>query len=261
MTEPYPYILGLDGCSIQASTRINWKRVRESGIEFAYWKASQYSSWADQTFWQEQQAATAEGVAFGAYHFCAQNAENKPDTPELQAQHFHDACSGYGSSPGELPPMIDWEYCGELCLSTGHKHSVEWLVRFTRKAQELWYPNNDRRIVVYTYPYFAQQHQPFLKDADELRSFPLCLASYKSRGKELLGWRPWEEGRKFLHPIPLPWTEQQALLHQYSGNGGERVPGIHGDVDREVFYGTRGEFQDFLGLKREPSSFEGPVKE
>jgi hypothetical protein len=54
------------------------------------------------------------------------------------------------------------------------------------------------------------------------------------------GFAPW---------TPKPWTTW--TKHQYSGNGGYRVRGIAGDVDRDLFNGDLETFKAYVGLPNE----------
>ncbi len=351
--KPTGYIQGIDACSIQvAYGPIDYKKAAESGVQFVYWKSSQYSSTVDRTFDKNMEEAEKAGLATGAYHFCAQNKPGttaNEDTPERQMEFFYKSCGGMGSRDGELPPMLDWEFCSH----TDYKWCVDWIRRAFRHATKLWYPDNDTRVldgraprfpVIYTYPYYAQQHAKYLGPVQELAQGTLCFASYKAKwenGKSvLLPWDPEAEGLHYLHGIPRPWelsrggvwtsedtkgtdrsesernlqqhgeengsegaeggmgeaaeagegaagpsdsgnrigrklsfgsgpweawegyegyTRSRFWLHQYSGNNGKKVPGVIPDCDRQVFYGTAGDFAEFRGLVRPVSSAGGPT--
>lgn len=252
------YIDGIDLCSIQVARGMpDFRRVRDAGFEFAYVKSSQYSSTRDHQFDRIVEAATKAGLNCGAYHFCSQAATTDAGggwimtNPEEQMEFFYKASSGLGKNPGELPPMIDWEYCTKpsknLC--------VDWLVGAAAKAEKLWYPGNDskdafdqgkkpRYPVIYTFPWYAESHQPDLGNQALLKDFPLCFASYKSQGQKLLPWYP-KSGEAPLHKVPKPWDK--ALLVQYSGDNGLPVPGIDVTTDRQVFTGTGEDWELFLG--------------
>lgn len=244
------FLYGIDLCSLQGT--IDPQKIKDSGIRYAYVKSSQYSSTVDSTFHGYVSQLKSVGIAVGAYHFCFQGSD-----PEKQMEHFFRASEGLGKEVGELPPMIDWEFCKNDSAGNplSSKQCVEWLQAAVAKATKLWYPGNAERIlsgemprkpVVYTYPFYAEQHQPELELAEELGSYPLCYASYKSNGPELLPWDPLKEGKyKPIHKLPKPWKDW--TLWQYSGNKGMKVPGIGPDCDRQLFAGGEKEFLKFLG--------------
>ena len=236
-------INGIDISSIQGI--IDARAIRSAGFDFVYIKSSQYSRIGDASFSRNVDACRSAGLVVGAYHFCAQDTD-----PEKQMNFFYRMSEGLGSKSGELPPMIDWEFCTPSRYTDHPKHCVGWLEKAVKRATELWYPGNaslqlagrsPRLPTIYTFPVYAEVHQPMLGQS-ELGGYPLTYASYKV-GK----WLP-NRGQMPLHKLPNPF--QRALLWQYSGNGGYKVPGTAGDCDRQVFTGSSGEWKDFLGLER-----------
>lgn len=252
---------------------VDFSHVKRAGFRGVYIKSSQYSRTLDHRFGELRKRAEAEGLAVGAYHFCSQSSASTDGgvymmtDPQKQMEFFYEASGCVGSIPGDLPPMIDWEFC----TKPTSKECVAWLAAAAEAATKLWYPQNDsvkarnepsfieRLPVIYTYPDFSNRHQPELSGSG-VGKHPLCYASYKSKydpiekKSSLVPWYP-EEGQAPLHPIPQPWTK--ATLWQYSGNNGLPVTGVSGSCDRQLFLGTEGEWKDFLGLPRPKSFFEG----
>lgn len=223
----------IDACSLQLSQGpIDWEAVVLSGVEGVYWKSSQYSSTWDHTFDQQTELARKAGLRVGAYHFCSQ-ASNPYD----QMKFFHMASSGLGKDVGDLPPMLDWEFCSVLAPI----NCVTWLVEAYKACQRLWYPDTaerildgsgERKTLIYTYPDFSSRHQPYLAESG-IERVPLAIANYGV-----------EKGKPML---PKPWTDW--TIHQYVGNGG-RVDGIKPDCDRSVFNGDRQAWDAFCGINR-----------
>jgi len=255
MSASSPFIVpnrinGIDLCpTIQVN--VDFKKVKDHGFEFVYIKSSQYSKTSVGAFSKYLDRARDAGLRVGAYHFCSHDTE-----PEAQAQFFFRASGGLGSKSGELPPMVDWEFCTPSNYKPHPFHCVNWAERFMKTATELWYPDNENRIIkrlptLYTYPNYAKTHQPSLQ-ASVLGIYPLCYASYASKpdgkgGFKLIPWLP-NESQEALHKVPMPWAGNR--LWQYSGNNGLPVPGISGDCDRQLFNGSSGDWAEFLGLQR-----------
>lgn len=244
---------GLDLCSIQNRIPLDAVKIKEAGFQYVYIKASQYSSVRDLHYPGLVDKCREAGLSVGAYHFCSHDTD-----PEKQAEFFYKASAGLGSKSGELPPMVDWEFCTPSKYSAHPTHCVQWLERFLRTATGLWYPENAHRKlprfpVVYTYPTYAACHQPALGASLELGQCPLAFASYKP-GKWLPG-----ANQTAVHQVPKPWASN--TLWQYSGDGGLPVPGIVGDCDRQLFNGSSGDWDDFRGIARPVSEYVKDVIE
>lgn len=227
----------VDMCSLQDPERVDFNKMKDSGVRGVYLKASQYSQSTDPTFFIGCERATAAGLVVGAYHFayCGKDAYQ-------QMAFFYKACRGLGQNPGELPPMLDWEYAvnGESGLPIKKSDSVKWLVDGLAAMKQMWYPDNDRMPTVYSFPFFCDERQPWLEQQGEsLSKYPLTLAAYPH-----------------ILKIPKPWTK--VTIHQYIGNGG-KVPGVATDCDRDQFFGTDDEFRLFLGHRDEALVGSGPA--
>ncbi len=246
-------INGLDLCDIQDVTPINTKKLVDAGFDFVYVKSSQYSRIKNARYDSLVERLKDAGLKVGAYHFCSHDTD-----PVKQVQFFHRACGGLGSKPGELPPMLDWEYCTPRNYTPHPDHCVKWIETAAAEATRLWYPDNAYRVVprypvVYTYPNYSSSHQPALQ-ASQVGMYPLCYASYSSNYLKL----PPEDHVSY-HRVPLPWL--QPRLTQYSGDKGVPVPGIAGACDRQLFIGSSGDWAEFLGLERPVHITEGNVVE
>ncbi len=245
-------INGLDVSSMQG--RPNWKLVKEAGFDFVYIQSSRYSSTPELSFLAQSEGAREAGLLVGSYHFCSHDSD-----PIKQAGFYFRTSGGLGSKSGELPPMVDWEYCTTSKYPDHPKHCVTWIETFIGECQRLWYPDNanrlhKRHIVLYSYPNYCGSHQPALAASRVLGGYPLCYASYRQDGAV-----PLSTGDAVVHPLPKPWLGWS--LCQYSGNVGVPVPGIKGACDRQVFNGSSGEFALFCGIYRPVHSSEFEVIE
>lgn len=252
---------GLDLSSIQYSNThgaIDYKAVKDAGYDFVYIQSSRYSSTIDYPFDKMARGFNAAGVLVGAYHFCYQGSD-----PVRQMKFYHEASEGWGSSPGQLPPMIDWEHCHDLSSQA----CVDWLVTAAAECERLWYPHNSdlilagrkpRKPVIYTFPDFANnRHKDALEKALGLGAYPLAWAAYKSTTAY---WKP-EEGQEpeVLGPIyhmPKPWEQNRWTFWQYGYKGA--VPGINGDVDKDLFNGSTGDLLELAGVYKLHTPTEWP---
>ncbi len=234
-------INGLDLCSLQWP--VDYQKVKDAGFSFAYIKSSQYSRIMDYRFSAHMAGFKSVGMAVAPYHFCSHDTD-----PEEQAEFFYRASGGLGSKPGELPPMMDWEFCTPSKYPDHPQHCVTWIERFAARVTKLWYPDNSdlllagfpaRLPVLYTYPFYAAGHQPQLGGSG-LAKYPLCYASY-STGTAL------QPDRIPDHKLPSPWTTW--TICQHKGNDG-RVPGVKGACDMQVFNGNSADWAAFRGINR-----------
>jgi lysozyme len=93
---------GLDVSHYQG--RINWKKVAENNISFAYVKASEGSSIKDKKYTRNIKAARQSGIRVGPYHYFSLCVGGKE-----QAENFIMAAQKF---PNMLPPVVDIEYAG-----------------------------------------------------------------------------------------------------------------------------------------------------
>lgn len=94
--------------------------------------------------------------------------------------------------------------------------------------------------LVYLYPDFTRRRlMPALAKSAIFAKCALWMAQYYSTTV------PWLRPREYSVYTPAPWA--RVTIHQYSANGGYRVRGIAGDIDRDLFYGTEAELRDFFG--------------
>ncbi len=81
---------------------INWKKVKLSGVQFAFIKATEGKDWVDVRFLNNWQESSKAGICRGAYHFFSTTSSG-----EAQALNY---ISTVPREPGMLPPVIDIEF-------------------------------------------------------------------------------------------------------------------------------------------------------
>jgi len=97
--------LGIDVSSYQTSG-INWTTVKNSGVSFAWAKATESANIADPDFVVNENNGKAAGVYMGAYHFAHPNL----NTPAAEADYFWGVAGGYIKADGKsFMPMLDME--------------------------------------------------------------------------------------------------------------------------------------------------------
>jgi lysozyme len=191
---------------------INWKRVKKSGVDFAFIKATEGREDRDVRFKEYWRAAKRVGIPRSGYHFyyfCA--------PPEAQAANYIRAVP---KSASGLPPILDveWNPQSPTCTkrpprSTVVNHLHRWL-----KKVEAHY---GQKPIIYTTPDFYETN--FSKGA--LPGYQYWLRSVKTEPKYIYGNRPW-------------------VFWQYTGTGS--IPGIEGPVDINAYRGSRSSWNKWL---------------
>lgn len=239
----------IDLCpSIQ--TNVDWDKVTASGVKGVVIQSSRYSSTPELAYDKYAEAASRAGLAVGAYHFCACDSD-----PVQQALFFIRRMKNFGLRPGDIPPMMDLEYAKQTQASKGAKYVVDWGVKFmlTLEAEMLklhlrskpWW---------YTFPNFASGLQPHLSQSVLCGRWGLNLARYRANDAPKAAWYPKDDWRPDLVP-----KNAKLVACQYSGKAGYWTPGIQQDTDRNVFFGSQGDWAEFRGLDRPVHQTEYPT--
>jgi len=187
--------------------QIDWAAVRQSGIDFAFIKASEGGDHRDSRFAENWEAAEQAGVLRSAYHFftfCRPGTE--------QAEHFIATVS---PAFGELPPATDVEFSGNCASWDSIEEIRRQLFIFLERVESAF----GRRPVIYLTPesYKRIAHGYFPE-------YPLWIRSIFSEpsARRYPGWVFW----------------------QYAGNG--RLEGVDHLIDLNAFHGTRAEFDALI---------------
>lgn len=170
-------IHGIDVSRYQSD--IDWLKVADQDISFAFVKASEGETISDNFFcknWKEMKEAK---IRRGAYHFF------RPTTSVLtQAQNFMDNVI---LESGDLPPVLDVEVTDGVEGEELVKRVKTWL-----EIIELEY---QIRPIIYTNLNFYNKHL-----ADFLPEYPVWIARYNKYFEPLLTngeeWKFWQYGNR-----------------------------------------------------------------
>lgn len=206
--DEYP-VWGVDVSAYQGD--IDWQTLSGQGVQFAFIKATEGSSFADPQYAANMAGAQQAQIPAGAYHFFSFDSAG-----DTQADNF---IGVVGDTPLTLPPVIDVElYCA-------HKQSPPDAQRVHAELDVLI-----RRI--------EQQYgvKPILYST--MKAYRLYLAG------EYEDCDIWIRNVFTLPALPddRPWT-----FWQYSDKG--RLQGYDGEekfIDLNVFSGSASEFADYI---------------
>jgi len=192
-------------------TDVDWRAARQSGVSFAFIKATEGGDHVDPAFDQHWRDAAAAGVARGAYHFfylCRPAAE--------QAEWF---IRNVPRDRNALPPVLDMEWTpfSPTCTRRPPPEVIRAEAQeFLRRIERHY----GRRPLIYTTPEF-----------------------YRTNEMGRLGYPMWLRAVAD-HPSTV-YPGQDWAFWQYTGTG--RVPGFSGDVDINAFRGSRADWIRFAG--------------
>ncbi len=185
---------------------IDWARVAAGGQRFVFVKATEGQTYTDPTFRASYAGIRASGMYRGAYHFASPDATAVDAVRE--AQHFV-GVAGTFDTAGELPPVLDLESSGGLSSSA----LIAWARAFLTETERL----TGRVPIIYTGPSFWRDQ---MGNSRAFTRYPLWIAHYTSSSPSL----------------PGGWSKYTFWQNTRS----QRVPGISGTVDHNIFGGSAG---------------------
>ena len=239
-TRAQPFISGIDVSHWQGN--INWTQVKNSGIEFAFTKATEGVNFVDSKYHANVAGANAAGVLVGMYHFARPDSYNgNPFSPYSggpflpgsdhyldvvsEANDFIDAISPYYNTGTYLPPVLDLETEPDFGnTSLEYEFTSHWAQLFSDTVNDAL----GLRPLVYTSLHRANnKYEPEFAAKHDL-------------------WLAWWKGIGTSDP-PVPsdtpnWTNWK--FWQWTASSS--VPGISGNVDGNVFDGTMAELEQLL---------------
>jgi len=187
---------------------IDWRALRQSGVRFAYIKATEGASLRDPRFGENWQRSHEAGMLRAAYHFfslCKSGA--------VQVANFIAAIPG---NTGSLPHALDVEHMEPCPKGRRIARPLAEIGAFLDAAEKHF----GQRPLIYTTREFYEAHFRKGWTADQL-------------GKE----------RFWLRSLHRPPGYGRWLLWQYHNRG--RRDGIDGPVDLNAFNGSVEEFEKF----------------
>ena len=213
--DPSPYRYPVHGIDLSKfQTSVDWAEARANGVNFAFIKATEGGDQADPLFEDHWRGARRAGVAVGAYHFyyhCRPAIE--------QARWFIDHVP---RTAGALPPVLDmeWTPTSPTCRIRRDPETIKSEARIFLNAVEAHY---GQRPIIYTTVDFYRDNAMSTMAGTEF-----WLRSVAANPKDVYAGQTWK-------------------IWQYTSTG--IVPGIAGNVDLNVFNGSKAEWADWLARR------------
>jgi lysozyme len=171
---------------------INWKAVKDDGVQGAFIKATEGGSMIDLKFSSNALGAATAGLKIGFYHY----AHPELNAPETEAANFFRSVK---SVKADFPHVLDVE---SKAANIGPAALTAWCVKWLQEVEKL----TGHPAMVYTGAYFAKDNLGV-----ELGKWPLWVAHYGANSPQPNStWPVW-------------------AVFQYADNGS--VKGIAGGVD------------------------------
>lgn len=187
---------------------IDWKKIAEQDVSFAYIKATEGEDFLDEDFKHNWVSAKDAGILPGAYHYftlCKTGYE--------QANNF---LSRIGTpSSKSLPPAVDLEFGGNCKARPSPEEFRKELKVFTDLVEQAW----GCRVVLYSTPDF----------------YPVYLKNYFLQNPLWI---------RDLYRQPDTGRYGEWQFWQYANRG--KLDGIKGFVDLNVSRGNQAQFNKLL---------------
>ena len=191
--------------------RIDWSKLAQQNVDFAFIKATEGSSYLDECFFDNWEAAEKTDLYIGAYHFFSFDSEG-----EKQAKFYIETV---GDLSGKLVPAVDVEFYGDKESNPPAKEEVVAELKKMLTALEDYY--QVKPVIYSTYTIYNK----YIKG--EFEDYPLWIRNvyYPPVGNLGNEWIFWQ------------YTDT-AVLEGYEGT--EKY------IDMNVFKGTAGEFNELI---------------
>jgi lysozyme len=204
---------------------INWTSVRNSGVQFAFVKATEGIDYVDPKFHANIQGAKAAGVMVGAYHFCRLDSyATDPNDAINEANDFLDAIRPYYNTGTYLPPVADVEAFPSFgSTAEARAFTSAWVQKFSDTV----YNSIGIRPIVY-------------QSLSKANSY---YTSAVASTHEL--WLAWWKYSTANPPVASD-TPLWGIWQFWQWSDAWSVPGVAGNVDGDLFNGSTADLSKLL---------------
>src|SRR5262245_24326543 len=215
--------LGIDVSDYQGN--INWTMVKNSGISFAWTKATEGTGGGQTYFTANEANAVAAGVPIGAYHYARYDLHTGTSGATNEANYFWSVAGPYIKATGTyLMPMLDVE-----ASPAGYTPAqlAQWINAWCNVVSNNAYSSG---VIIKPVIYVSACHANYFDST--VAQWTPWIANYN--GQDPQTGTPWSVCSSYN--IWGTWT-----VWQYTSTGG--IPGIpSANVDHDVFNGTTNSF-------------------
>lgn len=205
--------MGLNGIDI-SSWQEDLVVSKMTTCDFIIVKATGGKGYSNKCFKGHADATLAAGKLLGCYHYARDRGYE--GSAEEEADFFIQAFKPY---VGKAFPFLDWE---ADALGLGVEWAKKWLDRVRAKTGVT--PG------IYTSKSVTQEYDW----SSVAKTYPLWVAQYPNYEHTGFKSKPWTDSSGF-------GAGASPLLFQYTGTG--RITGYAGDLDLDLFYGTKDDWR------------------
>jgi GH25 family lysozyme M1 (1,4-beta-N-acetylmuramidase) len=216
--------LGVDVSNHQ--TTVNWTSIKNSGVSFAWCKATEGTTFTDAYFASNESGAKAAGVLIGAYHF----ARPGNNTPTNEAAFFWSVAQNYIANGGPyMMPVLDYEdFTGHLGATSTADWANQWCNIVSNYARL-------KGVTIKPIIYVSACNSANFDST--VSKWTPWIANYN--GQSAQTGTPWS-----VCASGNWWGSGNWTFWQYSSSGS--VPGVSGNCDVDVFNGTAATLQNYV---------------
>ncbi|WP_052947619.1 GH25 family lysozyme [Aneurinibacillus tyrosinisolvens] len=167
---------------------VDFAKIKASGVQFVYVKATQSTTFTDPTFATNVKNARDAGMPIGAYHYAKPTAPLNLTEAKNQATFFVNTMKNSGLTDfGDVMPVLDLEEPSTVGTLTGDDLAA-WARTFVDTVKQ----QTNRQVLLYTGSWFIDLYGGF---NGKLSDLPLWVADYQSSTSPTLppkgGWTVW----------------------------------------------------------------------
>lgn len=168
----YP-VFGVDVSNYQGV--INWEKLEEQGVRFAFIKATEGSGHTDESVRRNLQDSADTGIKRSCYHFFSFDSSG-----HTQAQNF---ISAVGREEIDMPPVVDIEYYADKALNKPSVEETGAILLPLLEELEAYY--GEKPIIYTTIPVYYR----YVKEL--CSNYPLWIRCTQME-PEMVSWTFWQ---------------------------------------------------------------------
>ncbi|HJV47318.1 MAG TPA: glycoside hydrolase family 25 protein [Bacillota bacterium] len=160
---------------------VDWEKVKSSGVDFAYTKATEGNTIIDQYLKRNVEQARDNNILIGAFHTARPTSPFNPSEAVSQASFFASTLYNEVGDYGDIMPVLDLEFNSGLTAS----ELAQWTRIFLDTTKKITH----KEVILYTGIWFLQENGNL---KNQFSDVPLWISYYKDNTPpDIAGWNRW----------------------------------------------------------------------